>query len=466
MTMGDISVKENGVALPEGWVVKTLASIGLINPKVPSSMVTSDEMEVQFLPMKLVEEETGRISLIETRRLGDVKKGYTSFIDNDVIFAKVTPCMENGKIAMVTGLKNSVGFGSSEFHVIRSLEKTNPKYLFFFLIQMRVRWEAESEMTGAVGLRRVPKAFLENLEIPLPPIAEQHRIVSKIEELFSELEKGKEQILLAQQQLKTYRQAVLKWAFEGRLTDDFREANPKLKSAKEILAQLQGKREGEKVKKEKWEPLDLQSMSELPQSWQWERLGAHAFVTKLAGFEFTKYVHYSDDGEIPVIRAQNVAKASFVPRNFLYVPRKTMEQLPRSRVYGGEILMVFVGAGLGNVGIVPQGQQYFLGPNVAKIAVNSHFDNKFVFYFLSSTGGFANVNEKSKATAQGSISMGNIREVAIPLLSLEEQHRIVQEIESRLSVCDAMEATLQTSLAQAEVLRQSILKRAFEGRLV
>ncbi len=142
-----------------------------------------------------------------------------------------------------------------------------------------------------------------------------------------------------------------------------------------------------------------------------------------------------------------------------------MEQLPRSRVFGGEILMVFVGAGLGNVGIVPEKHEFFLGPNVAKIALEKQFLNKYVFYFLSSSLGFLNVTGMSKATAQGSISMANIREVSVPLMSLEEQQQIVQEIESRRSVCDKIEETITISLKQAEALRQSILKKAFEGKL-
>ena len=128
--------------------------------------------------------------------------------------------------------------------------------------------------------------------------------------------------------------------------------------------------------------------------------------------------------------------------------------------------MVFVGAGLGNVGIVPNDREYFLGPNVAKIALDKHYNNKFILHFLTSKTGFSNVTGMSKATAQGSISMTNIREVAVPLLSIEEQIFIVEQLESKLTVCDKMEETINHSLQQAEILRQSILKKAFEGKLV
>lgn len=211
---------KNNEGLPDGWRWVKLGDLVEVHPKIPNRDSIKDEMEVQFLPMKLVEEVIGKIHLTELRKYSEVQKSYTPFIDGDVIFAKVTPCMENGKIAIVDNLKNGIGFGSSEFHVIRPADKLYNKYLFNYLVQARFRNEAQNAMTGAVGLRRVPKQFIENYQFPLPPIDEQHAIVSKIEELLSELDKGKQQLETAQQQLKVYRQAVLKRAFEGRLTNE------------------------------------------------------------------------------------------------------------------------------------------------------------------------------------------------------------------------------------------------------
>jgi len=313
------------------------------------------------------------------------------------------------------------------FRIVIDEKKIRKKY-YLHALNNKVK-EFVNKAHGTAGLAHITKKKFEESEIYLPPLPHQDEIVTKVEELLSELDKGIEQLKTAQQQLKVYRQSVLKWAFEGKLTNE-------------------NVQEGE-----------------LPKGWKWEKLGAHAFVTKLAGFEFTKYVKYKEQGDIPVIRAQNVSKEGFVERNWVYVDREIMEKLPRSRVYGEEILMVFVGAGLGNVGIVPNNKEFFLGPNVSKIAVNKNCYNKFIYYFLTSKLGFGNVSGMSKATAQGSISMGNIREVIVPIIPFEEQKQIVQEIESRLSVADKLEETINNSLQQAEALRQSILKKAFEGEL-
>jgi len=351
---------------------------------------------------------------------------------------------------------------------IKNLSKVDTKFLNYYLAHF-VRFKQTIATSGS-AYNALTIVKLKDFEIPLPSQIEQQQIVSKIEELFSELDKGIEELKTAQQQLKVYRQAVLKWAFEGKLTEQWRVQQSELIEANELLKEILADKQKTLGKRAK--PLmpitseEMLSLPQLPQTSMWVKLGDHAFVTKLAGFEFTKYVRYKAEGDVPVIRAQNVSKDSFIPRNFVFVDREIMEQLPRSRVFGGEILMVFVGAGLGNVGIVPEKHEFFLGPNVAKIALEKQFSNKYVFYFLSSSLGFSNVTGMSKATAQGSISMANIREVSVPLMSLEEQQQIVQEIESRLSVCDKIEETITNSLKQSEALRQSILKKAFEGKLV
>ncbi len=206
--------------LPEGWKKVKLREVASINPKIPNKEDISKDTEVQFIPMKLVEETVNKIHLTEFKRFHEVLKGsYTPFVDGDLIFAKVTPCMENGKIAIVDNLKNGLGFGSSEFHVLRTNEKIINKFLFFYMVQNKFRKEAAIEMTGAVGLRRVPKQFLENYIIPLPSLIEQQLIVSELESKLTVCDKMEETINVSLQQAETLRQSILKRAFEGRLVN-------------------------------------------------------------------------------------------------------------------------------------------------------------------------------------------------------------------------------------------------------
>jgi type I restriction enzyme, S subunit len=228
LTMQNVECKMNNeTGLPEGWKWVKLGEIAEINPRLPNKENINPNLEVQFLPMKLVEEKINKFHLIETRRYKEVNKGsYTPFINGDVIFAKVTPCMENGKAAVVDGLKNGIGFGSSEFHVVRCLNELNNKYIFFYLVQEKFRNKAKIAMTGAVGLRRVPRQFLENTEVPFPDFKIQEQIVSEIERRFSQADNMEKTIDTALAQSESLRQSILKKAFEGRLVPQDPEDEP------------------------------------------------------------------------------------------------------------------------------------------------------------------------------------------------------------------------------------------------
>ena len=204
--------------LPEGWIQVPIKEIAEISPKLPNRDKISGKLEVQFMPMKLVEEVINKIHLTESRKYEDVLKGsYTPFVNGDVLFAKVTPCMENGKIAIANNLKNGIGFGSSEFHVVRPGTRIIGTYLFHYLVQDKFRNEAANEMTGAVGLRRVPKQFIENYRLPLPSLDEQELIIKEIESRLSVCDKVEETISNSLEQAETLRQSILKKAFEGKL---------------------------------------------------------------------------------------------------------------------------------------------------------------------------------------------------------------------------------------------------------
>lgn len=165
--------KENNIDL-SSWENGILMDFCKINPKKINTKEFDDDMIVSFIPMPCVSDIWGKIIKKELRKLGEVKKGYTNFCEGDVLFAKITPCMENGKSAIVDKLENDIGFGSTEFYVLRCDEnKLNNKYLHYFVRQKTFRDEAKGEMTGAVGQQRVPKTFLENYKMKVPTIEEQ-----------------------------------------------------------------------------------------------------------------------------------------------------------------------------------------------------------------------------------------------------------------------------------------------------
>jgi type I restriction enzyme S subunit len=209
------------VQIPATWAVAPLPTVASINPPKGKIQANASVM-AHFVPMACVTEEFGGIDVSTTRPLNEVIKGYTAFVEGDVLFAKITPCMENGKIAVVPPLSFGLGFGSTEFHVLRATEAVLPKWIAHFLSQTTSRRNAQRSMTGSAGQLRVPALWLSEQLFPIPPLPEQNRIVAKIEELFSDLDAGVAALERAKANLKRYRAAVLKAAVEGKLTEEWR----------------------------------------------------------------------------------------------------------------------------------------------------------------------------------------------------------------------------------------------------
>jgi type I restriction enzyme, S subunit len=441
--------------LPKEWKQIPIRDVAEINPKLPNKDKISNKLEVQFLPMKLVEELVNKIHLSETKRFEEVQKGsYTPFINGDVIFAKVTPCMENGKIALVNNLKNGVGFGSSEFHVVRPGSEINGKYIFNYLVQEKFRNEAANEMTGAVGLRRVPKQFIENYLIPLPPLKTQQLIVSKIEELFSELDKGIENLKTAQQQLKTYRQAVLKWAFEGKLLPPSPPSPPSpfipLPSGEgdDDAPFSPGRRVGDEGKE-----------AELPKGWKWVRIGD---VCKSIVPNRDKPKTFS--GNIKWVTTPNLTPNSIklnYDNIFLGLSEAEVKEYNARVIPVGGVIMTCVGT-FGLSAIVEK--PIVINQQLHGFISNEIVNAKYIAYCIQLNKNF--FERKSTSTTIQYVNKENCNSMPLPLCSMAEQNQIIQEIETRLSVADKMEESISQSLQQAEALRQSILKKAFEGRLV
>ncbi len=164
------------------WPLVPLERVALINPKDNDYRELSDETLVSFVPMSAVSEDGRGMTERIVKSLGEVRRGYSAFRDEDVLFAKITPCMENGKSVVATGLENSRGFGSTEFHVLRARPSLLPEFLNYFLLRKSFRILAQQQMRGGAGQQRVPADFLSKELIPLPPLSEQRRIVELLDQ--------------------------------------------------------------------------------------------------------------------------------------------------------------------------------------------------------------------------------------------------------------------------------------------
>jgi len=323
--VSESAVKSNA-ELPGIWAVAPIGDVAVLSPKLDTEGVSHDE-RVHFIPMAAVSENFGGIDISQLRPFGEVRKGYTSFSEGDVLFAKITPCMENGKGGLVPNLPQVRGFGSTEFHVLKPTRALLPKWLTYYLSQPDFRKVARHNMTGTAGQMRVPSSWLGAVGIPVAPVAEQTRIVEKLEELLSDLDAGVAELKAAQKKLGRYRQSLLKAAVEGALTAEWRKQNKPEENGAQLLQLIrterrtrweakqlakfaeQGKAPPKDWQKKYPEPVqpDISGLPELPEGWVWASLDMLGVIASGVA-KGTKRDADVQVREVPYLRVANVQR--------------------------------------------------------------------------------------------------------------------------------------------------------------
>jgi type I restriction enzyme S subunit len=442
--------------LPPNW---TLATI--------SDMVAHDGI---FIDGDWVEskdqDQNGDMRLIQLADIGDgvyrnrsnryltyakaVELGCTFLKPNDVLIARMPDPL--GRACIFPGdTKKSVT--AVDVCIVRTgTQGPDHRWLIYTINSPSSRSAIEILQSGTTR-KRISRKNLAKLEFPLPPLLEQRRIVANIEELFTKLDAGAEALKKVKLKLKRYRQAVLKHAFEGRLTEEWRKINmSKIEPAFVLLERIKKERKKKLGKKYKeLLPADTSELPGLPEGWVWTSLGDIAdFVMGQAppGEE----CNTCSRGAV-FVKAGEFGPLYPIVREWTTRPLKLARQ--------GDVLICVVGATAGKLNL---SINCAIGRSVAAIRPLCEISPHFVFYQLQPK--VLTLRGGSVGSAQGVISKAVLHNIEFLLPPLPEQHKIVEEIERSFSVADQVEKIVEQNLKQAERLRQSILKRAFEGKLV
>lgn len=301
------------------------------------------------------------------------------------------------------------------------------KYLFHYARSQKDNF-IERGKGGAQP--NISQEIIKTSPIPLPPLAEQQRIVDRIESLFAKLDEAKDKVQAVVDSFETRKATILHEAFTGELT---------------------------KI----WRVEHQYSIKE----WAVKKIGDFSFVTKLAGFEYTNDIapNLTDTG-IPLFKGKNVQQGKLILEFESYIPKDVSDNLPRSKLAKKCLLTPYVGT-IGNIALFDGSFEAHLGSNVGKIEVNSDTYEEYLLYYLRSDFGYKELTKHKKATAQESISIQAIRDVIVILPPLDEQQEIVRIIDTLFAKEQQAKEAAEAVLDQIEAMKKSILARAFRGEL-
>ncbi|MDZ7831772.1 MAG: restriction endonuclease subunit S [Desulfobacterales bacterium] len=480
-------MEKNTHNLPECWLETTIGNICI---KVQYGYTTKAT-------------ESGDLKLLRTT---DIKSGRISW--DNVPYCLKNPeepekyLLKDGDV--VISRAGSIGFScliekpmKAVFasYLIRFNPLIAPRYFKFFL-ESPFYWNSISEEKLGIAVQNVNASKLKSIYFPLPSIPEQNEIVSKIEELVSELDSGIESLKKAREQLKTYRQAVLKHAFEGRLTENWRErqqeaGNPP-EPAEKLIERIRKEREAHYKKQlEAWEkeceqakaegrkkpakpkkpkdlpPLteeELAELPELPEGWEWIKIAEISESMKNGIYKPKKF--YAETGS-PCLRMYNIENGKIV---WIDVKRMVLseDEIKEYELKPGDLLVNRVNSRelVGKTALIKQNleKSVYESKNIRLRLIRVIESGYVNFWFLIFANKYFNHNAQ-QTVGMASINQEQIGKMPFPICSTTEQNIVLSEIESRLSVCDQLEQSIEDSLQKAETLRQSILKKAFSGEL-
>ena len=459
-----VAEEEKRYALPENWTWVRLGTVGEINPRNDAE----DETAASFIPMTLIDDGFGTGHDAEERPWADVRKGYTHFAEGDVGLAKITPCYQNRKSAIFRNLTNGIGAGTTELHVFRSYAgAVLPEFVLLFFQSPRFIENGKALMTGTAGQQRVPRSYVEEAVLPLPPLEEQKRIVAKVDALMRLCDRLEAQ----QQQRQTARVRLNSAALDTLLAAENGDLPRRWQFVQDHFDFLYA--DSQNVARLRQAILQLAVQGELvgrSGSGKGERLGELLREPSRNGISTRP--KESPPG-IPILRiSAGTSRSDFTvaedDHKYLQFDPETVETYA---LEPGDLLACRFNGNLHYVGRVSmyvgrsETKQVYPDKLIRLRVDATRCDPAYVRYAMNASQARAQVEAMCATTAGNiGISATKLKTVNIPVPPLEEQQRIVAKVDELMRLCDALEEQLARSQEQAERLLQAVLHAAFAGQ--
>lgn len=476
----------------EGWVEIDLKSIAESIQYGYTEKSSNEPVGPRFLRITDIQNNSVNWDEVPYCKIDREKLKSYLLEKGDLLFARTGATV--GKSFLIRKEIPESVFASYLIRVRVNNEVLNEKFLAQYFYSP-FYWQQITEGQVGIGQPNVNGTKLGQLSIPIPPLPEQRAIVAKIEEIFANLDQGIADLKKAQEQLKVYRQAVLKKAFEGELTKEWREKQKDLPTADALIEKIRelrqkyyksqigkwseelkiweekgciGKRPSKPQKAKDFKQLtkdELENLPLIPQSWAWDKLG-NVCLKIMDGTHFSP--KNIANGDFKYITAKNIKEGRIDLGNISYVTQEDHNEIfSRCDVRKGDVLYIKDGATTGKAAVNTLEEAFSLLSSVGVFRTDhASVHPKFLEYFLNSQITRNRMLSNIAGVAITRLTLIKLNNSTIIVCPIEEQRQIVQEIESRLSVCDQVEQSITDSLEKAQALRQSILKKAFNGSLL
>ena len=453
--------------MKKGWQTRPLADVCEIKPpKAEARERAAADALVSFAPMEDLGIDRKFLNASQVKRLASVVGSYTYFADGDVLLAKITPCFENGKLGIAADLSNGIGFGSSEFIVLRPSASLDKEFLYYFLARPEFRTEGAARMGGAVGQQRVPKEFIESYRIPVPPLPEQQRMVGILDEVFEGIATAKANAEKNLRNARTLHDSGLNSAITGKLTQDWRRAHANTESAsvhlRKMLAERRRQWRGTGTYKEPDSPV-INKPLDIPDRWVLaspEQISTHIVDCPHSTPKWAK-------SGVLCLRTTNFKPGSLDLESVQFVSEESYnERIMRLEPKPGDVLYSREGGILGIACIIPKQLRTCMGQRMMLFRLDTNMALPEYFAgVLNSTLILSEVKRLTGGAASPHLNIRDIRTFPIPLPPITEQHQIVAKLNSISAETQRRASIYEQKLAALEALKKSLLHQAFTGQL-